>query len=77
MSRSEFLLELDKVIEASPGTLKGDEKLAGLSAWDSLAVIGFIAMVDDKFRVQLAARDIGACERVADLEALLGDRITP
>lgn len=77
MNRSEFLLQLDSVIQASPGTLQGDEKLADISAWDSLAVLLFIAMVDDKFKVQLAGKDIAACESVAGLTALLGAHITP
>lgn len=77
MNRSEFLLQLDSVIEAAPGTLKGDENLVDLSAWDSLAVLSFIAMVDDKFKMPLAGKDIAACQSVADLALLLGDRITP
>lgn len=77
MNHSEFLRHLDGVIEAAPGTLKGDEILAELSAWDSLAVLSFIAMVDDKFKVQLSGKDIAACQSLADLARLLGDRITP
>jgi acyl carrier protein len=77
MKQSEFLLQLDNVIEAPPGTLKGREKLADLPAWDSLAVLGFIGMVDDKFKVQLSGKDISACQSVSDLAQLLGDRITP
>ncbi|HEX2747002.1 MAG TPA: hypothetical protein VHM91_03300 [Verrucomicrobiales bacterium] len=77
MNRSEFLLELDNVIEARPGTLKGDEKLADLSEWNSLAVICFIAMADEKLKMQLSGKDIAACQSVSDLEHLLGDRITP
>lgn len=75
MNHSEFLLQLDSVIEAAPGTLKGSEKLAGIAAWDSLAVLGFIAMVDEKFKLQLSGKDIVACESIADLAGLLGDRI--
>jgi acyl carrier protein len=77
MNRTEFLLQLDNIIEASPGTIKGDEKLADISAWDSLAVLSFIAMVDDKFKLQLSGKDIAACEDVDSLAALLGDRIKP
>ncbi|HWB07047.1 MAG TPA: phosphopantetheine-binding protein [Verrucomicrobiales bacterium] len=77
MKKSDFLLQLDNIIEAPPGSLKGTEKLTDISAWDSLAVLGFIAMVDEKFKVQLAGKDIAACETVADIAGLLGDRITP
>ena len=77
MNQSEFLLHLDNVIEARPGTIRGDEKLADIPAWDSLAVLSFIAMVDEKFKVQCSGKDIAACTSVSDLAALLGDRITP
>ena len=76
MNKSEFLLQLDNVIEARPGTIRGDEKLADLPAWDSLAVLSFIAMVDEKFKMQFSGKDIAACTSVSDLAALLGDRLT-
>jgi acyl carrier protein len=76
MKLTEFLVQLDGVIESPPGTLKGNEKLADLPAWDSLAVLSFIAMVDEKFKVQLSGKDIAGCATVNDLAQLLGDRIT-
>ena len=43
MTRNNFYNLIDEIIEADPGTIKGGEQLSDLPAWDSLAVIGFIA----------------------------------
>jgi acyl carrier protein len=76
MERHEFLLSLDEVVELEPGTLKGDEKLEDLDGWNSLAVISFIALADEKCGISLQPSKIANCKTIADLIALLGDKIT-
>jgi acyl carrier protein len=76
MKRTEFLKLLDSIIETEPGTIKGHERLAELPKWDSLALLGFIATVDTHFAVEIPIQSLNACTSVADLEALLGGRIT-
>ena len=77
MKRSEFLLSLDELLELEPGTVKGSETLENLEGWNSLAVIGLMALMDERFGVSLQPRRIAACTTVADLMALLGDQIQP
>jgi hypothetical protein len=48
MSRKEFLLQLDEVLELPAGSLSGPEMLEDLEQWDSSAMIGFIALADDR-----------------------------
>ena len=76
MERNEFLLSLDELLELEPGTLKGSEILDGLEGWNSLAVISFMALVDEHFGVSLQPRQIAGCSTIADLLGLLGDRIS-
>jgi acyl carrier protein len=76
MKRQQFLLSLDEAVELEPGTLKGDEALADLEGWNSLAVISFIALADETCGISLQPSRIASCETVADLMALLGDKIT-
>lgn len=76
MEKHKFLLLLDEVVELEPGTLKGDETIEGLEGWNSLAVISFIALADDTFGLSLQPSKIASCQTVADLVALLGDKIT-
>lgn len=75
MTPEEFHLELDSILELPPGTIQGHETLESLSAWDSLAVLSFIAMADEKLKTQVSGKDIASCITVKDLVALLGDRI--
>ena len=76
MTKQEFLRELEEVLEADVDSIKGDETLADLGSWDSLAVMSFIAMVDEKCGVTLAASKLSDAKSVGDLIALLGDKIS-
>jgi acyl carrier protein len=67
---------LDDLLENDPGTLKGEENLGSLRGWDSLAVIGFIALLDQHFGVSVPSRKILECKTVADLAGLVGQGIT-
>jgi acyl carrier protein len=76
MTTREFLSLFEEILEASPGSLTSDDALPGREGWDSLAVVSLIAMVDEQFGVTLAPRDIARAEKVADIVALLGDKIS-
>ena len=66
-----FLTQLDELLELTPGSLKGQEKLDNLAAWDSLAVIGFIALVDENYGINVSPAGIRAAKTIDDLFALL------
>ena len=76
MTKHEFLANLEDVLEADAGTIKSDNALMDLAGWDSLAIMAFIAMVDEKFGTILSPKKITAAETVQDLITLLGDKIT-
>lgn len=76
MQKSEFLLLLDELLELEPGTLRGPEALESVEGWNSLAVISFMALVDEQFGIGLQARQIAGCLTIADLGGLLGDQIS-
>lgn len=71
MTRSEFLQSIDEILELEPGTLKGDENLRDLEAWDSLAVASFIASVNAFFGVTPEAKKIKEAVTVSDLLVLV------
>jgi acyl carrier protein len=75
LENNEFLLLLDELLELEPGTVKGSETLDSLEGWNSLAVISFMALVDEHFGISVQPRQIAACTTVTDLMGLLGDRI--
>jgi acyl carrier protein len=47
-----------------------------MARWDSLAVIGFIALLDQHFALSVPAVRIMDCKTVDDLAALVGDKVT-
>lgn len=72
MDTKDFLLALDEMLELDPGTLTGTEALDELENWDSLAVISFIALVDEKLGTVVAGEKLAKAKTVADLLALAG-----
>lgn len=76
MTKQEFFAQLDEILENPAGTIKGDEKLADLERWDSLAAILFIAMVDQHLGITVDASKVAECKTVSDLAALGGDKVT-
>lgn len=75
MTKTEFYVLLDELLELDAGTIKGGEALADLPRWDSLAVIGFIALLDEHFGASVPAAKINDCKRVPDLAALVQDKL--
>ena len=61
---------LRRAFGAAPGTLDGAEKLEEVDGWDSVALVSFLAMVDEHFGRRLAPRDVGKCETVDELYRL-------
>ena len=76
MTKKDFFVLLDELLENDPGTILGGEALAGMARWDSLAVIGFIALLDQHFALSVPAVRIMDCKTVDDLAALVGDKVT-
>jgi acyl carrier protein len=67
MTRKEFLMAVDEMLELPRGTLQGPEKLEGYYHWDSTAVVSFMALADSNNGARIAPRDLGSCETVDDL----------
>ena len=67
MTRDEFLKSVDEILELSPGTLRGPEKLDDFPLWDSTAMISFMALADSNNKTKLVPRTLGSCETIDDL----------
>ena len=67
MTREEFLIEMDALLELDPGTLQGSEKLEELDQWTSLTIVSFMALADSNNGAKISPRDIGKCITVSDL----------
>lgn len=71
MNREKFLPLLDEVLELEPGTLKGPEKLEDLENWNSMAMVSFVALVDEHFGYTVSPRQFVNCETIDDLLRLI------
>lgn len=71
MTKKELLQMLEEIVEADPDTLTGEELIKDLESWDSLAVVNFIALVDENFGITLSPEKIMNSKTVNDLVSLL------
>ena len=62
---------LEEMMELEHGTLNVDTKLSDLEEWDSIALISFIALIDDEFDKVLRASVVKQSKTVSDLMALM------
>ena len=76
MTHSEFTTLFEETIDAAVGSVKPDMALADIVEWDSVSVLTFIAMADEKFGQQISGREIAACNTVTDIAMLFGDKIS-
>ena len=67
MNRTEYLRQLDELLELEPGTLQGDETLEDLDGWGSLAVLGYMAVVNENYGFIVSPTQINSCLKVSDL----------
>ena len=67
MTREEFLLQIDEILELKPGTLRGQEKLEDLKNWDSTALISLIAVAEASNGVPITPDQVVGCTTVGDL----------
>ncbi len=75
MTRAEFCLEFERTIEASSGSITPDTRLADIGKWDSMAFLTTIAMIDNRFGINVSGNDLQTCVTVEDIIKLLGDKV--
>jgi acyl carrier protein len=76
MTSAEFLNVIEVILELDEGTLDGSELINDLEGWDSLAVVSFIAEIDSELDLTLNPNLISNANSIADLKALVADKLT-
>lgn len=61
---------IEEAMEADEGTVSLDDTLADL-AWDSIAVVTFMALADERLDKTLSAEKLNECVKVSDVVALI------
>ena len=75
MTKQEFIEQIEDLVEMDRGSLSENEQLFNVTGWDSLAVMSFIGMVDELLGVTLRAPTIANAKSIADLVALVADKL--
>ncbi|MBT8421622.1 MAG: acyl carrier protein [Gammaproteobacteria bacterium] len=75
MTRDEFLKALEEAIMVDPGTLEPGKPLTDIEEWDSLAVVELQGIADESLQIDLQPEQVGACETVDDLVALVDHKL--
>ncbi|MCH5252241.1 MAG: acyl carrier protein [Lachnospiraceae bacterium] len=68
----EIIMEaLAEVLERDVSEIDEEQELAEFFEWDSLAVMGFVSLIDKKLSKHVSAVDIWHCEYVYEIIDLL------
>ena len=67
MDRETFLRKIEELLEVPPNSLSETTELEQVQTWDSLNVLGFMALVDETFRREMDPEKIAECKTVGDL----------
>jgi acyl carrier protein len=70
MSKVEFYQHLADILEIDQSLIADETNFRDIESWDSLAVITFVAFVDDKFNIIVDAENLEAAHTFSDLASL-------
>ena len=71
MTEKEKLAMLEEMLELEVGVLTLQTNLSDLEEWDSIAVISFIALLDDEFDKLIKGAQIKEFKTIADALAVM------
>lgn len=70
MNITDFMNAMESIMELDEGSLKENDILDKLAAWDSLAVLGYVTFVDEAFQRSISAENIRKARTIKDLYLL-------
>jgi len=76
MNKETFLRRLDEVMSLPQGTIQGDESLGALKGWDSVALMSFIALLDEELEIRVTGKQVMQCQTISELATLAGDKVS-
>lgn len=71
MTDEQKIKTIEEILDLEEGTLTKETILKDLEDWDSVAIISFIAMMDDEFDKIVKGSVVREQKTVADLMALM------
>lgn len=71
MTNEEKIAILEELMEVDEGTLTAETLLSNIEEWDSVSLLSFMAMLDEKFGKIVIGSEIKTKETVEDLMAMM------
>jgi acyl carrier protein len=71
IEHADFLLQMDELLDQQARTLTGSEPLNAIERWDSVALVTFLAMVDERYERNVQAAAVSKCKTIDDLYRLV------
>ena len=63
----DFIKQFAELLEIDGAEISEDTKLDTIEDWDSLALVSFIALADQKYGKQLSGQELLKAQAIADL----------
>lgn len=73
MEDSKVFVALEDLLEMESGAIRGEEQLCDLPGWDSITMVGFLAMAFETFGAAVAPNRLMECRTMTDLARLVAD----
>ena len=71
---NEFYKGMSEILEIDENQISGDLILgSGDAAWDSLAIVSTIALIDELYSKTLDGKKLTDCETISDIEKLISN----
>ncbi len=67
MSPENFLQDFSEILEIDVNDVSMDTQLSGLSIWDSINVLGYMMLVDEKMGRQVDPENVKNAQTIRDL----------
>jgi len=71
MTEQEKIHILEETMELDNGTLNLNDFLENYQEWDSITILAFIALMDERFHKRITGKEIKELKTVADAIAMM------
>jgi acyl carrier protein len=75
MNETEIIGIIEEATNRTKGSLKPSDILKNRNEWDSIAVIMFLTMIEEKYGIALDPGKLTKCATVADLATLVRESV--
>ncbi len=71
-TKNDFFKQLAHIMEEDASAITGDKLFRDFHSWDSLAVISYVALVDEKYNLLVDVKKLNEAQTFDDLAELAG-----